>query len=186
MNLKDSDYPLVDGAAWFTVKKFSIRIDGTPEGVIAHIFPLGREMGESIASAFAYDGECEEEDNSETDNSETDNSDCDPFGEDKHMLTNMNVGGIDERWPLIEDAMTDWRGNQAFGTPNAPLSQEDVDKLVDIINSQSSPEVIHMDGECSEAEADERWRAVNALALELKSYCKLSGLRMNFLYEIDL
>ena len=108
------------------------------------------------------------------------------FTEDRHMLTNMNVGSENGLWPHLETAMTDCLGNQKFGTPNAPLSQEDVDELVDVINSQSSPEVIHMDGECSEAEANKRWRAVNALALELKRYCKLSGLRIKEpFYEID-
>ena len=58
--LSDNDYTLVDGAAWFTVKKFSIRIHATDEGVIADIFALGREMDESIASTYAYDSEYEE------------------------------------------------------------------------------------------------------------------------------
>jgi hypothetical protein len=58
--LTDNDYTLVDEAAWFTVKKFSIRIHATDEGVIADIFALGREMDESIASTYAYDSECEE------------------------------------------------------------------------------------------------------------------------------
>ncbi len=33
-NLRDGDYVLIDGAAWFTVGKFSIRIHQTDEGVV--------------------------------------------------------------------------------------------------------------------------------------------------------
>lgn len=57
--IKDGDYILADGAAWFTVKKFSIRVQETDEGVVVDIYKLGDEMSESIASTYAFDAEVE-------------------------------------------------------------------------------------------------------------------------------
>ena len=58
--LVDGDYFLADDAAWFTVKDFSVRIQGTDEGVVVDIYELGRENDDPIASTYAFDNECEE------------------------------------------------------------------------------------------------------------------------------
>ena len=58
--LVDGDYFLADDAAWFTVKDFSVRIQGTEEGVVVKIYELGRENDDPIASTYALDNECEE------------------------------------------------------------------------------------------------------------------------------
>ena len=55
MNLKDDDYTLEEGAAWFTVKGFSIRILSTDEGVVVDIWKDGGEMDSPIASTYAHD-----------------------------------------------------------------------------------------------------------------------------------
>ena len=56
-HLKDADYILDDGAAWFTVGKFSVRIQKTDEGVLVDIYPVGKEADGSIASTYALDDE---------------------------------------------------------------------------------------------------------------------------------
>jgi len=61
--MKDSEllagnYVLKDGDAWFTIKKFSVRIFSTDEGVVCDIYALGNDE-ESIASAYAFDDEAE-------------------------------------------------------------------------------------------------------------------------------
>jgi hypothetical protein len=56
MNLKDNDYTLVDGAAWFEVKGFAIRIHSTDEGVVVDVFKNG-DYTEAIASTYAFDTE---------------------------------------------------------------------------------------------------------------------------------
>lgn len=53
-DLKDGDYNLVDGAAWFTVRNISVRIYCTDEGVVVDMYPLHAEMNEAIASTYAY------------------------------------------------------------------------------------------------------------------------------------
>jgi len=60
-DLKDDDYTLVEGAAWFTVKKFAIRIHATDEGVVVDIFkdPLEDGFDDPLASTYAFDDECE-------------------------------------------------------------------------------------------------------------------------------
>jgi hypothetical protein len=60
LSLTDGDYTLTDGAAWLTVKKFSIRINATDEGVVVDIYPLGDECSESLASCYAFDSEAEQ------------------------------------------------------------------------------------------------------------------------------
>ena len=55
--LVDGDYFLADDAAWFTVKDFSVRIQGTEEGVVVKIYELGRENDDPIASTYAPDNE---------------------------------------------------------------------------------------------------------------------------------
>lgn len=94
----------------------------------------------------------------------------------------LHIDGKDARWPLINEVL---RNTDGYGNRFA-LSQAAVDYLCEEINYRSSPEVIHCDGEISQAEANKRWKAVNALALELKVYCRMSGLRMKELYEIEL
>ena len=56
-DLKDDDYTLTEGAAWFTVKGFSIRILSTDEGVVVDIYSEGEEMESPIASTYAFDNE---------------------------------------------------------------------------------------------------------------------------------
>ena len=55
--LLDDDYILTDGAAWFTVKGFSVRIHSTDEGVVADVYAEGREDEDAIASTYAFDNE---------------------------------------------------------------------------------------------------------------------------------
>jgi hypothetical protein len=59
MNLKDDDYTLTEGVAWFTVKSFSIRILSTDEGVVVDVWKDGGEMDSPIASTYAYDSDIE-------------------------------------------------------------------------------------------------------------------------------
>ena len=63
VKLPDGDYVLTDGAAWFRVKNFSIRIQSTDEGVVVDLYPYLREMEEPVASCWAFDSEVEPEDN---------------------------------------------------------------------------------------------------------------------------
>jgi len=57
--LTDGNYTLTDNAAWLTVKDFSIRIQGTDEGVVVDVYPLGHENVDLIASTYAFDTDCE-------------------------------------------------------------------------------------------------------------------------------
>jgi hypothetical protein len=59
-DLSDRDYVLTDGAAWFTVGKFSVRIHQTDEGVAVDIYALGREMDGTLGAAWALTSESEE------------------------------------------------------------------------------------------------------------------------------
>jgi hypothetical protein len=62
LDLEDNDYKLTEGAAWFAVKKFAIRIHSTDEGVVVDIFKDPLEgFDEPLASTYAFDSECEEE-----------------------------------------------------------------------------------------------------------------------------
>jgi hypothetical protein len=54
--LTDTDYVLTEGAAWFTVKGFAIRIHSTDEGVVVDVFKDG-DYTETIASTYAFDNE---------------------------------------------------------------------------------------------------------------------------------
>ena len=62
-NLLDGEYVLTDGAAWFRVKNFSIRIQSTDEGVVVDLYPYLREMEEPVTSCWAFDSAVEPEDN---------------------------------------------------------------------------------------------------------------------------
>ncbi len=56
----DGDYILRDGAAWFTVGGFSVRLAKTDEGVVCDVYAEGVEDGDPIASCYAFDSEVEE------------------------------------------------------------------------------------------------------------------------------
>ena len=55
--LVDGDYVLAEGAAWFTVKGFSIRIHSTDEGVVVDVYKAMEEMNDPVASTYAFDFE---------------------------------------------------------------------------------------------------------------------------------
>lgn len=61
MKLQDSDYVLVEGAGWFDVKGFAIRIQSTDEGVVVGIFSRSalesEPFCEPLASTYAFDAE---------------------------------------------------------------------------------------------------------------------------------
>ena len=52
--LKFDDYTLVDGAAWFSVGGFSIKIHADNERVAVDIYQNGMEMDPAFDSAYAY------------------------------------------------------------------------------------------------------------------------------------
>ena len=58
--LSDSDYKLTEGAGWFAVKNFSIRIHSTDDGVIVDIFKNG-DYRDTIATTYAFDHEAEDD-----------------------------------------------------------------------------------------------------------------------------
>jgi hypothetical protein len=60
--LKDSDYVLTEGAGWFAVKGFAIRIFATDEGVAVDIYKDGSEMESAITSTYAFDTDLLDED----------------------------------------------------------------------------------------------------------------------------
>jgi hypothetical protein len=47
--LKDGDYDLVEGKAWFTLNNLSIRIRSESEQAIVEVYPLHKEMDEPIS-----------------------------------------------------------------------------------------------------------------------------------------
>ena len=51
--LKDGDYTLIDGSAWFSVKNISIRIFEMNGGVEVAIYALHEEMADPLATASA-------------------------------------------------------------------------------------------------------------------------------------
>lgn len=53
------DYVLKDGGAWLEVKGFAVWVRATDEGVVVDIFKNGDELGESLASTYAFDSEVE-------------------------------------------------------------------------------------------------------------------------------
>lgn len=58
--LMDDDYVLTEGSAWFTIKKFAVRIRETKDGIIVDIWKDGGELDHPISSAYALDSDCEE------------------------------------------------------------------------------------------------------------------------------
>ena len=61
VDLKEGDYTLVDGYAWFTIKKFSVRVHATDKGVAVDVWVKGKEDEDAIASTYAFDHEFEED-----------------------------------------------------------------------------------------------------------------------------
>ena len=59
-SIKDGDYILKDGKAWFEVKGFAIWVRATDEGVVVDIYKNGDELEESLASTYAFDSETED------------------------------------------------------------------------------------------------------------------------------
>jgi len=60
MEIKDGDYVLAEGAGWFEVGGFAIRIKKDDEGVVVDVYKKGREDEDSIVSCYAFDSELEE------------------------------------------------------------------------------------------------------------------------------
>jgi hypothetical protein len=60
-NLVDNDYKLTDGAAWFDVKDFAIRIHSTDEGVVVDVFDAALLKADifcgPVASTYAFDSD---------------------------------------------------------------------------------------------------------------------------------
>ena len=50
MKIEDGDYELVDGAAWFAVRGFAVRIFSTDNGVDVRIYKNGAEDEGAIAA----------------------------------------------------------------------------------------------------------------------------------------
>ena len=65
-----------------------------------------------------------------------------------------------------------------------PLDQKAVNKIVDQLNGDLSPENLHCDGEISAAEAGRRYRFYQTVAQELEAYCKNNKLTMKEVYEL--
>ena len=59
-SIKDGDYILKDGKAWLEVKGFAIWVRATDEGVVVDIYKNENELGESLASTYAFDSETED------------------------------------------------------------------------------------------------------------------------------
>jgi hypothetical protein len=65
MNIPDEDHVLTEGAGWFDVKGFAIRIHRTDEGVVVDIFDsrllATGEIDDSLmASTYAFDDDIAE------------------------------------------------------------------------------------------------------------------------------
>jgi hypothetical protein len=58
--LKDGDYVLTDGRAWFRIDNLAICIQKTDEGVVVDLYPHSEEACDPIASTYAYFAEAEE------------------------------------------------------------------------------------------------------------------------------
>ena len=62
MELKDGDYTLTDGAAWFSVNGFAIRIHTTDEGVAVDMYKDGKENENAFAGCYGFFSELENDD----------------------------------------------------------------------------------------------------------------------------
>lgn len=70
--LTDGDYILSEGAAWFSVKGFSIRIHSTDEGVVVDMYDSAVDQdgdfdGHLLATTYVYDDERDEPDCDDSD-----------------------------------------------------------------------------------------------------------------------
>ena len=65
-----------------------------------------------------------------------------------------------------------------FGNPQMtfPLTQSNVDDLLNTLDSNLSPENLHCDGEISHAEAMRKYRFYATVARELEAYCANNNL----------
>ena len=63
-DLYNQCYTLKDDNMWVSVKNFEIRIYTTDEGVVVDIYKGSENgaCGDALASTYAFDNECEEED----------------------------------------------------------------------------------------------------------------------------
>jgi hypothetical protein len=52
MNLSDGDYVLTEGAGWFEVSGFVVRIRGTPAALLVDVYKSGEEMEGALNSLF--------------------------------------------------------------------------------------------------------------------------------------
>lgn len=59
-SLPDGDYTLTDGAAWFQIGRFAIRLRKTDEGVSCAIYEAGKEDENSLAEANVFENELDE------------------------------------------------------------------------------------------------------------------------------
>jgi hypothetical protein len=57
IKITDADYILAEGAGWFEVKGFAVRLHSTDEGVAVDIYKNGSEDADSIASCYAFDSD---------------------------------------------------------------------------------------------------------------------------------
>lgn len=66
-HLIDDDYILTEGAAWFGVKGFAIRIHSTDEGVVVDVFDnmamKTEPFVDPITTTCAFDTDCEKQQN---------------------------------------------------------------------------------------------------------------------------
>ena len=60
VQIKDGDYVLTEGGAWFTVGGFSIRLHKTDEGVVVDIYKLGAETSSPLGSTWVLDADLED------------------------------------------------------------------------------------------------------------------------------
>jgi hypothetical protein len=60
VQIKDGDYVLTEGGAWFTVGGFSIRLHKTDEGVAVDIYKLGAENDPPLGATWVLDSDLEE------------------------------------------------------------------------------------------------------------------------------
>jgi hypothetical protein len=52
MNLPDGDYVLTDGAAWFEVGGFVVRIRVQPTGLVVDAYESGGEMDDTLDTMY--------------------------------------------------------------------------------------------------------------------------------------
>ena len=61
IELRDEEYVLIEGGAWFTIGNISVRLTNTDEGVVCDMYPLNNETSDSVASCYAFYSEMGEE-----------------------------------------------------------------------------------------------------------------------------